>query len=61
VRYSVVNCETERVRRDSVVRDCKCAINPIVNPNPVYSHLARDNWCQKWDRIEKTNWIGLSE
>jgi hypothetical protein len=31
-------------------------INPVVDPIPVYSHLTRDNWCQKWDWI---NWIGL--
>jgi hypothetical protein len=29
--------------RDSVVVGCKCAINPITNPNPVYSHLTRDS------------------
>jgi hypothetical protein len=26
-----------------VVVSCKCAINPITNPNPVYSHLTRDS------------------
>jgi hypothetical protein len=26
-----------------VIPSCKCAINLITNPNPVYSHLTRDN------------------
>jgi hypothetical protein len=26
-----------------VIPSCKCAINPITNPNPVYRHLTRDS------------------
>jgi hypothetical protein len=37
VSESVVSCKTEGVRRDSTVIDCE-AINPIVNPIPVYGH-----------------------
>jgi hypothetical protein len=33
----------DSVVRDSVVIECTCAINPIINPNPVYSHLTRDS------------------
>jgi hypothetical protein len=29
--------------RDSVVIGCKCAINPITNPKPVYSHFTRNS------------------
>jgi hypothetical protein len=36
--HSVVSCETERVRRGSVVLECTSVINPVINPNPVYSH-----------------------
>jgi hypothetical protein len=36
--HAVVSCETERVRGDSVVLECTSVINPIMNPNPVYSH-----------------------
>jgi hypothetical protein len=36
----------------------KSAVNPITNPNPVYSHTqSRDNWCHKWVRIDQMNWI----
>jgi hypothetical protein len=31
------------VVRNSVVIECTCKVNPITNPNPVYSHLTRDN------------------
>jgi hypothetical protein len=27
---------------DAILTICKCSINPITNPNPVYSHLSRD-------------------
>jgi hypothetical protein len=33
--------ESQRVY--TVIPSCKCVINPITNPNPVYSHLTRDN------------------
>jgi hypothetical protein len=26
----------------------KCAINPITNPNPIYSHSVTWQWCQEW-------------
>jgi hypothetical protein len=32
----------DSVVRDSVATEWTCAINPITNPNPVYSHLTRD-------------------
>jgi aryl-alcohol dehydrogenase-like predicted oxidoreductase len=51
----VVNCETERVQRDSVVIECKCAINPITNPNPVYNHLTRDNIDNWYDSMEEVS------
>jgi hypothetical protein len=36
--------------------DVKCSINPITNPNPIYSHTHTcDNWCQKWDWIEESS------
>jgi hypothetical protein len=27
----------------TVISSCKCAINPITNPNPVCGHLTRDS------------------
>jgi hypothetical protein len=32
-------CELGIVLQLLVVTICKCSINPITNPNPVYSHL----------------------
>jgi hypothetical protein len=27
-------------------------MNQVINLKPIYSHLSRDNWCQKWDWID---------
>jgi hypothetical protein len=43
INCELLGCQLYRVQRDSVVIGCKCTINPITNPNPVYSHLTRDN------------------
>jgi hypothetical protein len=37
-----------------VVTICKCSLNPITNPNPIYNHAhTHARWCQKWDWIEQ--------